>query len=333
MLNCSICYKNFENRKSLSNHLTGSYKNLSKLEKEKIIINSLYNENDINNCLNDYINEKYAFYNLPIDIRKYITLLGLKRTSKEERRTNRYKDKYISSIREKYGSDIINVSQNKEVKQKIKNTILNKYNSYEDYSKHIRKQMNDGLLKWKINKDNLNKSKSKYLATMISKYGVDNPSKILFVREINSIKQKEKMNKLSYEEKLKYTAKAREAVCNRGGYSSKIEKRVQKILIDLDITFITNKNLWNYNWDIIFDKFIIEVQGTMWHANPKIYKETDLIMGKLLARDIWEKDRKKRIKAESSGYCLIEIWEDDINRRTDEELLIFIKDKLNEFRY
>ncbi len=56
--------------------------------------------------------------------------------------------------------------------------------------------------------------------------------------------------------------------------------------------------MWNYNFDMVFDKLIIEVQGDMWHANPLFYKENDLIMGKLLAKDIWAKDERKKKKAE-----------------------------------
>ena len=333
MLNCNICSKYFNDRKPFSNHLTRMHKELSNIEKEKIIINKLYNKDDIENCIIDYINGKYAFYNLPIDIGKYITLLGNKRTSKEERKTERYKQKYLNTIREKYGNNIINVSQNIDIKTKIKETTLSKFFSYTDYSQNFRNQINDGLIKYKNNPEKIALSKSKYIATMLSRYGVDNPSKILEVRKHNSNNQKERMNKLNYEELLEYTAKARLSVCNRGGYSSKIEKRIQKMLVELNINFTSNVNLWNYNWDIVFDKFIIEVQGTMWHGDPKIYKENDIIMGKLLVKDIWNKDRKKRIKAETSGYILIEIWEDDIKKRNDDELLIFVKDKLNEFEY
>jgi hypothetical protein len=84
---------------------------------------------------------------------------------------------------------------------------------------------------------------------------------------------------------------------------------------------------------MVFDKIIIEVQGTMWHAKPDRYVETDLIMGKILVRDIWKKDERKRLTASKNNYILIEIWEDEIDARNDDALLEFVKLKLNEVGY
>ena len=70
----------------------------------------------------------------------------------------------------------------------------------------------------------------------------------------------------------------------------------------------------------------------MWHANPSKYKENDLIMGKILAKTLWEKDAKKRKKAEENGFRLIEIWEDAIVRRNDVELIHLIEGLLYDIR-
>ena len=134
-----------------------------------------------------------------------------------------------------------------------------------------------------------------------------------------------------YEERLQRTEKAREAVTHRGGYVSKPEKRVRKALIDMDIINAKyNKMILGYSWDIQIDNILIEVQGTMWHANKKYYKENDLIMGKILAKDIWEKDERKQNKAITNGYIVIEIWEDEIKNLSDNELIILMREKLNE---
>ena len=84
---------------------------------------------------------------------------------------------------------------------------------------------------------------------------------------------------------------------------------------------------------MVNSNLILEIQGTMWHADPKKYKATDLIMGKILAKDIWDKDYRKKKKAEDAGYIVIEIWEDEINSKTDEELSFLVKTRLLENGY
>jgi len=58
----------------------------------------------------------------------------------------------------------------------------------------------------------------------------------------------------------------------------------------------------------------VEIYGDYWHANPDKYKSTDILKypyGKKLAKDIWEKDKKREslIKKEIN---LIKIWETDM---------------------
>ena len=71
----------------------------------------------------------------------------------------------------------------------------------------------------------------------------------------------------------------------------------------------------------------------MWHAHPSLYKETDFIMGKLLVKDIWNKDAKKRLVAENNGYKVVEIWEHEIVKSSDDDLNILLKNKLIEVGY
>lgn len=67
--------------------------------------------------------------------------------------------------------------------------------------------------------------------------------------------------------------------------------------------------------------------GDYWHANPAIYKSTDLIhyrKGKKYAIDVWAKDQKKRKIANESGYVVLELWEQDLSQMSDEEILQII---------
>jgi G:T-mismatch repair DNA endonuclease (very short patch repair protein) len=329
---CPICKKKFTARAQLSGHLTKIHKLENNLEKEQMIVYEIFGESEVEKIVNDYIQEKYCIYDLPIDIAKYLSLLGVKRTSKQERMTDRYKQKYLNGIQQKYGTEITNISQVKKIQSKKEKTYSDKYGSYENYLLNCRNNMQIGFNNY-VKTDKFNKTYQKIKNTCLEKYGHENFG-LGEAAKCKSIKtKKETIAQWDYEERLSRTSKAREAVNSRGGYSSKPEKRVRKALIDLDIEAAYNKHLFNYNWDLIIDKFIIEVQGIMWHAKPTKYKESDLIMGKILAKDIWEKDKKKQTKARTEGYIVIEIWEDEISSRNDIELCELVKNRLIENGY
>ena len=119
MINCSICDTQCKDRKGFSSHTSRMHKFDNDAQKEKYIVYTIYGKESVDNTTLAYINEEYCIQNLPIDIGKYLQLMGLKRTSKEERKTNRYKNKYINSIRIKYNdNNITNISQVKEVQNK-----------------------------------------------------------------------------------------------------------------------------------------------------------------------------------------------------------------------
>lgn len=60
---------------------------------------------------------------------------------------------------------------------------------------------------------------------------------------------------------------------------------------------------------------LVEIQGTFWHADPRVYKADDVLQygsQSRIARDIWEKDRRKQEAAIDQGYRVICVWEIDI---------------------
>jgi G:T-mismatch repair DNA endonuclease (very short patch repair protein) len=289
----------------------------------------MFGEAIVKKTVEDYQNQIYCIYNLPIDLAKYLFLLGLKRSSKEERQTSRYKLTYTKSIQQKYGSQYTNISQVKEIQNKKAETCARKHGSYDKYLESQRDKMKEGYLSYLGSVKHKETIKS-IEETCLSRYNNKNFGQGEDARIKAAISRKDSLSKLSYEERLVLTSRARASVCHRGGYSSKPEKRVRKALIDLNIEAQYNRHMWHYNWDLVFDRVIIEVQGTMWHAKPDRYKATDLIMGKILVKDIWDKDKKKKLKAEKEGYTLIEIWEDEINSRTDDQLQSLIKERLSE---
>ena len=55
-----------------------------------------------------------------IKIVTLLQLMGIKRTHSEEKKTKRYKEKYIKTIKERYGEDVTNPSQLEHVQKRKK---------------------------------------------------------------------------------------------------------------------------------------------------------------------------------------------------------------------
>ena len=72
-------------------------------------------------------------------------------------------------------------------------------------------------------------------------------------------------------------------------------------------------------YDIKHQDCIIEFNGDYWHANPKIYKDTALIRGKL-ATDIQHRDMLKLKTAQDLGFRTLVVWESEYKQ--DKELTI-----------
>jgi hypothetical protein len=89
----------------------------------------------------------------------------------------------------------------------------------------------------------------------------------------------------------------------------------------------------HFRFDICIEaiKVLLEINGTIFHADPRIYKENDILpLTKRIAKDIWEKDKRKREFAQLKNYSLIEIWELDIKKCTERELTNLVLEKIHE---
>lgn len=316
MFNCPICSHSCQNRKALSNHITRKHSNLgmSHLEKEKLIVYTIFSESVVEDTVRRYLLEEFPLSKAPIDIWLYVKLSGLKRSHSEEKKSKRYKERISNAIEERYGIKVDNISQVPEIKDKIREAAKLNYPQQRD-------AMLNGFIEFHRDPDRVEKMLSKIEQTCLSRYGNKNFGQGEKARAKCNESRKKFIEGLSYEEKLIMTSTAREAVCHRGGYSSKPEKRVRACLESLGVQASYNVHMWNYNFDIVWSNFIIEVQGDMWHANPLMYKADDIIMGKLLAKDLWDKDAKKKKIAISNGFVFVEIWENEIRScKTDEAL-------------
>lgn len=197
-------------------------------------------------------------------------------------------------------------------------------------------------------------SKAKYKETCIKKYGVDNVSKS------DKIKLKKKAtflkhygvdniwkikdytlniwNSFSDEKKNDIIKRRYQSINKNKTFGSNIELKVLEVLDNLKISYQRFYRISGYKhpYDIFLNntKILIEVNGTFWHADPRKYKENDKILqpGKnrgILAKVIWEKDKKNIEHANKAGYKVITIWETEINNKSIEDLTKYIIDLLN----
>ncbi|HLD91463.1 MAG TPA: hypothetical protein VI911_10740 [Patescibacteria group bacterium] len=256
-----------------------------------------------------YINNKKSLPDLKkeYDINYSFTLFLLKyfnikkRTIKESTNLKETRDKYKNTCIKKYG--VKNTFQ----LPTTKNTLHKKYGNDIDNIFQV--------------KEIIEKIKTSLDSNLLTKYGVTRT-------EYFSKVMKDKWKNITDEEKNEWLNKSLlndkciEANCKSGGiYNSSLEYSIREILLKLNIPFSINfvikiSNKKRRIYDILIDnKIIIEVNGDYWHANPNIYKADDLIKfnyGIESAREIWDYDKEKKKLAESKGFKVVYIWEDEI---------------------
>lgn len=86
-----------------------------------------------------------------------------------------------------------------------------------------------------------------------------------------------------------------------------------------------------YLYDISYKNKIIEYNGDFWHANPKLYDESFINpYTKETQYEINERDKDKLFIAESNGYEVLTIWENEYQKNKDlvvERCLEFLQKK------
>ena len=110
-----------------------------------------------------------------------------------------------------------------------------------------------------------------------------------------------------------------------------LENKVLEFLDTLSVEYVTNNRtlLHGKEIDIYFPKLMkaIEVQGTYWHADPRIYEATYYNKAKnMYASDIWKYDAKKGESINKLGITIFYLWEIDWDSNNDK-----VKTELKEF--
>ena len=323
---CCSCGAVVKNRKAFAMWHAKVHSDVP-LEQERIIVYSLYGKEKVDSLVGQYQAKSICVYGmLPIDIAKYLKLLGIKRTSKEERQTQRYKQTYLKAIQKRYGASITNISQVGEIQKKKEKTFSRKVGSYGAYLDNCRDRMKKGYEEFCKDEARKEMRKDKIEQSLKERYGVSNASQILEVRESISEKAKERMRNMSTKERRMATQKAREAVPHNWWTTTKIERMVLDGLVVLGYNPIQHHREGRYSIDIVIGEKAIEVQGDVYHANPKLYIGEDEILKGTRAKDVWERDARKKRFLEARGYSLITLWESEI-RENKGRIVEWLKEK------
>lgn len=303
----------------------------SPLEVERIVVNSIYGKDRVENTVADYIAEKFPASKCPIDIIKYLKLLGVKRTSSQERHTARYRENYASSIFNKYG--VSNISKSDIVKRAKKDTLTKHYGSFEKYIEDRVGALKKGYECYKSDKGRISNTHSKIKSTLKNRYGCENPGQIDEVRKVISEKAKSRAKNMTKEELSAMTFSARKAIPHRLDKATKLEIIILNAIRSIGYDCIDHKRFGRFSIDLVIEseKIAIEVNGDVYHANPKMYSPEDIPIGRNTAKAIWERDLRKKIAVEDAGYRLVTFWEDDI-RRNKENIIEFVRRSIEDVK-
>ena len=125
-------------------------------------------------------------------------------------------------------------------------------------------------------------------------------------------------------------AKSRQKIRNShyNGCLTKLHQSVKEYLTENGFSnFKSEENIDRYFVDEldIIKKFIIEVYGDYWHANPTKFNADDILNfpgnNKITAKEVWEQDNKRIYNLKQLGYQVFVIWETDWNEDKDEILI------------
>lgn len=84
-----------------------------------------------------------------------------------------------------------------------------------------------------------------------------------------------------------------------------------------------NRRRFIYDFLLPDKKAVIEVNGDFWHANPLMYRSDDIMpypAGRISAKEVWERDKRKLDYAKQKGYNVVVIWEFDLNHNIEKVL-------------
>ena len=227
--------------------------------------------------------------------------------------------KYKKTCLSKYGVD--NVSNLDIIKEKKKQTFTKHYGvdniwKSKEYYEWLHKYMFDTYGKKSLPNryGNMNKYYSG-LSDYEIKHKMDK-ARTEYIRHWYSLTDEQKTELIQ----KRYTT-----------FKSKLETLVSDSLSKLNISFRSQYWVGRKSFDFkIEPNILIEVNGDFWHGNPVIYKGDDIIpqpFKSVKAKELWDKDEKKKTMAENKGYKVIYIWESELKENKN-NILDFVVERL-----
>ncbi len=113
---------------------------------------------------------------------------------------------------------------------------------------------------------------------------------------------------------------------------SKLQQRVVRAFKKGGLPVQTQFQIGKYWFDIKIGRVLFQINGDYYHMNPRKYKPTSIVKfpgGKRrLAINVWKKDLKKKQEAMKRGYKVVYLWQTDINKMNENQLIGFAKKTL-----
>lgn len=292
-------------------------------------------EDEKQDIINDYIIEGLSLvemskkYKLPYSqFQRILPSLGVKlRKLKEANNMPKCREQYRQTMLKKYGTThnfnkdcesrkkwekrlldeegITNVFQRKEVIDKIKNTMLERYGENGIYYNRTK----GSTLEYWINKLGEEKGVEKFNDICHNK---GNSNRYEYYIE----KYGEIEGNFRWKKRMERMLKVFK---NNIGLNEKCYAILDKHSIVYEKEYkIYKKSIHRYySYDIKINNLIIELNGIYWHCSPKKYQPNDIVHFPgntyIRAKDKWEYDKMKRETAIEQGYIVETIWEDEFN--------------------
>jgi hypothetical protein len=196
------------------------------------------------------------------------------------------------------------------------NFFVAKYNEDDGLTKY-NKMITKRLLIWnnqtELKRNQINKSKGRTYKQLVEEKGVDVAN--------NIIKARTQYNNRSSKEANDFFKELDELIGSKSKLSITEYKCPEKnIIIDNNLFFL----------DYVIGNIVIEYNGSFWHADKRLFNETEWHPGtKKTVSEIWEQDKKKVDLLKKNQYNVLVIWSYDVACNRKKELLK-CKDFINE---
>ena len=113
---------------------------------------------------------------------------------------------------------------------------------------------------------------------------------------------------------------------------SKLQQNVIKILRRNNINCQTQFRIGKYYYDIKIGDLLIQIQGTYWHLDQRVYKADQIVTmpgnKRVKVATKWKKDLKKKQEAMKRGFKVVQLWQIDIHAMSEQQLVQFVNKTL-----